>query len=87
MNLQWQRYPENTRKLFKLTLPIFISQLSVAGMGLADIVMAGLVSDDDVSAIAVSNSIYFPLFLFVLGLLNVITPTVSLLKTAQTNVI
>lgn len=80
MNLQWQRYPENTRKLFKLTLPIFISQLSVAGMGLADVVMAGLVSDDDVSAIAVSNSIYFPLFLFVLGLLNVITPTVSYLN-------
>lgn len=60
MNLQWQKYPHNARKLFKLTIPIFISQLSASGMGLADIVMAGLVSDDDVSAIAVSNSIYFP---------------------------
>ncbi len=73
MNLRWQEYPENARKLFKLSLPIFISQLSASGMGLADIVMAGLVSDDDVSAIAVSNSIYFPLFLFVSGLLNAIT--------------
>lgn len=80
MNWQWQKYPENARKLFKLTTPIFISQLSAAGMGFADIVMAGLVSDDDVSAIAVSNSIYFPLFLFVLGLLNAITPTVSYLN-------
>lgn len=80
MNLQWQKYPQNARKLFKLTIPIFISQLSASGMGLADIVMAGLVSDDDVSAIAVSNSIYFPLFLFVLGLLNAITPTVSYLN-------
>ena len=80
MNLQWQKYPHNARKLFKLTIPIFISQLSASGMGLADIVMAGLVSDDDVSAIAVSNSIYFPLFLFVLGLLNAITPTVSYLN-------
>lgn len=80
MNLRWQEYPENARKLFKLSLPIFISQLSASGMGLADIVMAGLVSDDDVSAIAVSNSIYFPLFLFVLGLLNAITPTVSYLN-------
>lgn len=80
MNWQWQKYPENARKLFKLTIPIFISQLSAAGMGFADIVMAGLVSDDDVSAIAVSNSIYFPLFLFVLGLLNAITPTVSYLN-------
>ncbi|MDD6909901.1 MATE family efflux transporter [Actinobacillus minor] len=80
MNLQWQRYPQNAHRLFKLTVPIFISQLSASGMGLADIVMAGLVSDDDVSAIAVSNSIYFPLFLFVLGLLNAITPTVSYLN-------
>ncbi|HDL6224876.1 TPA: MATE family efflux transporter, partial [Mannheimia haemolytica] len=80
MNLRWQEYPENARKLFKLSLPIFISQLSASGMGLADIVMAGLVSDDDVSAIAVSNSIYFPLFLFVSGLLNAITPTVSYLN-------
>ncbi|QHB18184.1 MATE family efflux transporter [Mannheimia pernigra] len=80
MNLKWQEYSQNARKLFKLSLPIFISQLSASGMGLADIVMAGLVSDDDVSAIAVSNSIYFPLFLFVLGLLNAITPTVSYLN-------
>lgn len=83
MNLQWQKYPENASKLFKLTVPIFISQLSASGMGLADIVMAGLVSDDDVSAIAVSNSIYFPLFLFVLGVLNAITPTVSYLNGAN----
>ena len=40
MNLQWQKYPHNARKLFKLTIPIFISQLSASGMGLADIVMA-----------------------------------------------
>ena len=80
MNFQWQKYPENTQKLCKLSLPIFISQLATSVMGLADIIMAGLVSDDDVSAIAVSNSIYFPLFLFVLGILNAITPTVSYLN-------
>lgn len=80
MNFQWQDYPKNARNLFKLSLPIFISQLAASGMGLADIIMAGLVSDDDVSAIAVSNSIYFPLFLLVLGILNAITPTVSYLN-------
>ncbi len=49
-------------------------------MGFSDIVMAGLVSDNDVSAIAVSNSIYFPLFLFVLGIIYAITPIVSYLN-------
>ncbi|AUI66300.1 MULTISPECIES: MATE family efflux transporter [Glaesserella] len=82
MNFQWQHYPENTKKLFRLSTPIFVSQLATSGMGLADIIMAGLVSDADVSAIAVSHSIYFPLFLLVLGVLNAITPTVSYLNGA-----
>lgn len=82
MNFQWHKYPENTKNLLKLSIPILISQLATSGMGLTDIIMAGLVSDADVSAIAVSNSIYFPLFLFVLGLLNAITPTVSYLNGA-----
>lgn len=79
----WQHYSSNTRSLFKLSLPILISQFAASGMGLADIIMAGMVSDADVSAIAVSNSIYFPLFLFVLGVLNAITPTVSYLNGAN----
>lgn len=80
MNFQWQRYPENAKNLFKLAFPIFVSQLASSGMGFADIVMAGMISDDDVSAIAVSNSIYFPLLLFVIGVLNAVTPTVSYLN-------
>ncbi|MDH2924522.1 MATE family multidrug resistance protein [Nicoletella semolina] len=76
----WQNYTENAKKILRLSAPIFISQLAASGMGVADIIMAGLVSDVDVSAIAVSNSIYFPLFIFVLGILNAITPTVSYLN-------
>lgn len=80
MNLQWQIYLKNVKSLFNLATPIFISQLAASGMGFADIVMAGMISDEDVSAIAVSNSIYFPLLLFVIGVLNAITPTVSYLS-------
>ncbi|MDO4697232.1 MAG: MATE family efflux transporter [Pasteurellaceae bacterium] len=80
MNMQWQLYPENTKRLFKLSIPILISQIAGSGMGITDVIMAGLVSDADVSALAVSNSIYFPLFLLVLGILNAITPTVSYLN-------
>lgn len=80
MNFQWHKYPENSKNLLKLSLPILMSQVAASGMGITDVVMAGLVSDADVSAIAVSNSLYFPLFLFVLGILNAITPTVSYLN-------
>ncbi len=80
MKFNRQHYLENIRQLFKLSTPIFISQLSMSGMGFADIVMAGLVSDNDVSAIAVSNSVYFPLFLFVIGVIYALTPIVSYLN-------
>lgn len=83
MNLQWHKYPENAKNLVKLGVPILISQLAASGMGVADIVMAGLVSVDDMSAISISNSIYFPMFLFVLGVLNALTPTVSYLNGAN----
>lgn len=74
------QYRQHTKQLFQLAFPIFISQLASSGMGFVDIVMAGMISDDDVSAIAVSNSIYFPLLLFVIGVLNAVTPTVSYLS-------
>ncbi|MBR0572833.1 MULTISPECIES: MATE family efflux transporter [Pasteurellaceae] len=80
MKFNRQHYLENIQKLFKLSTPIFIAQLSMSGMGLSDIIMAGLVSDNDVSALAVSNSIYFPLFLFVIGVIYAITPIVSYLN-------
>ncbi|MCK3654574.1 MATE family efflux transporter [Pasteurellaceae bacterium Macca] len=76
----WHYYLPNLKRLFTLSLPIFISQLASSGMGLTDIIMAGLVSTEDVSAIGVSNSIYFPLFLLTLGILNAMTPTVSYLN-------
>lgn len=80
MNFQWHKYPENSKLLLKLSFPILMSQIAASGMGITDVIMAGLVSDADVSAIAVSNSLYFPAFLFILGILNAITPTVSYLN-------
>lgn len=88
MNLQWRKYPENLKRLCLLATPILISQLATSGMGIADVMMAGMVSVDDMSALSISNSIYIPMFLFVLGLLNALTPTVSYLNGAgQRNLI
>lgn len=82
MQIAWRDYPTNAKHLFKLAVPILISQLAASGMGIADTIMAGMVSVDDMSAISISNSIYFPMFLFILGVLNAITPTVSYLNGA-----
>ncbi len=77
------KYQANARKLFALSLPIFIAQLSFSGIGLSDVIMAGLVNDDAVSAVAVGNSILFPLMLFCVGIFNAVTPTISYLNGAK----
>jgi len=60
--------------LLKLTAPILIAQLSQTSMGFVDTVMAGRVGPADLAAVAVGSSLFFPIFLFMVGLLSAVTP-------------
>lgn len=60
--------------LLKLTGPILLAQLSQSSMGFVDTVMAGRVGPVDLAAVAVGSSIFFPIFLFMVGLLSAVTP-------------
>ena len=46
-------------------------------MGFTDTIMAGQVSAVDMAAVAIGTSLWFPVILFVLGLLLPITPVIS----------
>ncbi|WP_035245504.1 MATE family efflux transporter [Desulfogranum mediterraneum] len=63
--------------LLKLTGPIILAQLSQTAMGFVDTIMAGRVSAVDLAAVAVGTSIFFPFFLFMVGLLSAVTPLVA----------
>ncbi len=63
--------------LLKLTGPILLGQLSQTSMGFVDTVMAGRVSPVDLAAVAVGSSLFFPIFLFMIGLLSAVTPLVA----------
>ncbi len=63
--------------LLRLTGPIVLAQLSQTAMGFVDTVMAGRVSAVDLAAVAVGSSIFFPVFLFMVGLLSAVTPLVA----------
>lgn len=63
--------------LLTLLGPILISQLSQAGFGFVDAVMAGQVSPLDLAAVALGASIWLPLMLFVSGVLMATTPLVA----------
>ena len=60
--------------LLKLTGPILLAQLSQTSMGFVDTVMAGRVGTVDLAAVAVGSSLFFPIFLFMVGLLSAVTP-------------
>lgn len=60
--------------LLKLTSPILLAQFSQTSMGFVDTVMAGRVGPVDLAAVAVGSSLFFPIYLFLVGLLTAVTP-------------
>lgn len=65
------------RALFQLAIPIVIAQLAHSAMGFVDTMMAGRVSPVDLAAVALGNSIWMPIFLFMSGVLMATTARVS----------
>src|SRR5690606_24263610 len=54
-----------------------IAQLANTAMGFVDTVMAGRVSAHDLAAVALGNSIWVPVFLFLTGVILATTPNVA----------
>lgn len=63
--------------LMRLSLPLILAQLAQSSMGFVDTLMAGRVGATDLAAVAVGSSIWFPVFILLLGILNALTPSVS----------
>src|SRR5574344_2790851 len=72
-----QRLFAEWRALFKLGTPIVIAQLANSAMGFVDTMMAGRVSPYDLAAVALGNSIWMPVFLFMSGVLMATTAKVA----------
>lgn len=63
--------------LLRLTGPLVLAQLAQTSMGFVDTVMAGRVGAVDLAAVAVGSSLFFPVYLFLVGLLTAVTPLVA----------
>jgi MATE family multidrug resistance protein len=70
------------KALLFLSAPLIAAQISQSAMGFVDTVMAGRVSSLDLAAVAMGSSIWYPAFLFMLGILMAVTPTVAQLAGA-----
>ena len=67
----------------RLGWPVFIAQIAVMTNGLIDTVMAGRYSTVDLAAIGVGSSIYFSVFVAMMGVLLALSPIASQLYGAQ----
>lgn len=72
-----RRVRQEMQALLVLALPIMIAQVSHTAMGFVDTLMAGRVSPADLAAVALGNSIWVPVYLFMTGVLLATTPNVA----------
>ncbi len=57
-----------------LSGPIIANNLSIAGMGLTDTIMAGRLSAEDLAGVAIGNAVWIATFLFGLGTIMAVSP-------------
>jgi MATE family multidrug resistance protein len=72
------------KTLALLGLPILVTQLAQMGNGVIDTVMAGRYSAQDLAGVAIGNSFWMPVYLFFVGILSALQPTISGHRGAQT---
>jgi MATE family multidrug resistance protein len=63
--------------LARLGAPILIAQLAQMANGVIDTLMAGRYGADDLTGVAIGYSLWMPIFLFVVGVLNAQQPLIS----------
>jgi MATE family multidrug resistance protein len=71
------RGPGGTRAIVALGWPMFVGQLAVMANGIIDNVMAGHLSAQDLAAVAIGSSIYYTVFVGLMGTLQAISPVAA----------
>lgn len=77
-----QIYRAEFRRLFRLALPLALTQIAQIGFGFADTVMAGRVSATELAGVALGTVVFWPLMFLVAGIVMAISPTVAQLHGA-----
>ena len=68
------------QKIFRIMVPIFVTQISIMGMNFSDTVMSGNASAVDLAGVAIGSNIWMPLFTGLSGVLVALTPIVAQLR-------
>ncbi|HTP97847.1 MAG TPA: MATE family efflux transporter [Casimicrobiaceae bacterium] len=63
--------------IYRLAWPVLVAQLAVMGYGVIDTIMAGRFATDDLAAVGIGASIYFSVFVALMGVLLAVSPIVG----------
>jgi MATE family multidrug resistance protein len=64
-------------EIYRLAWPVLIAQLAVMGYAVIDTIMAGRFATDDLAAVGIGSSIYFSVFVALMGVLLAVSPIVA----------
>ena len=64
-------------EIYRLAWPVLIAQLAVMAYAVIDTIMAGRFATDDLAAVGIGASIYFSVFVALMGVLLAVSPTVA----------
>ena len=70
-------FKQEARAIFKLALPVIGAMLAQMMLGTIDVVMAGRLGEDTLTAVGIGNSLAHPVELFLMGVLMSINPVVA----------
>lgn len=73
------------KRIWNLSWPIILGQVSYVLMGIADNIMVGKVSAAAVAAVGFSNSIFFTVSIIGIGILSILPPMISKSKAEEEN--
>ena len=69
--------PKFAYEIFRLAWPVLIAQLAVMAYAVIDTMMAGRFATEDLAAVGIGASIYFSVFVALMGVLLAVSPTVA----------
>jgi MATE family multidrug resistance protein len=73
------------RGIVRLAWPVLVAQLAVIASGVLDTVMAGRYSAVDLAAVGIGASVYFSVFIGLLGVVQALSPIAAQLFGAKQN--
>jgi MATE family multidrug resistance protein len=71
------------RSIFRLAWPVFIAQIAIMASGVLDTVMVGRYGAVDLAAIGIGSSIYFTVFIGLVGIVQALSPIAAQLHGAN----